>query len=83
MQGSRGREWSLTAQTGGIPAGSSVRKSPGQGNPLGAPLSTAHPVETREGPITHDRQGFRIRTASNLLAKTLTPTIGFTLDSGA
>ena len=44
--------WALTAQTGGIPARSSLRKSPGQGDPLGAPLSTAHPVEMTEWPVT-------------------------------
>ena len=47
--------WASTAQTGGIPARSSLRKSPGQGDPLGAPLSTAHPVEMKEWPVTHDR----------------------------
>ena len=61
--------WALTAQMGGIPAGSSLRKSPDQSDPPGAPSSTAHPVETREWPVTHDRQGFRIRTASHLLCQ--------------
>ena len=39
---------------------------PRSGRPTGG---TAHPGETREGPGTHDRQGFGMRTASPLLGQ--------------
>ena len=44
--------------TGGIPAHSCLRRTPGQGNPLSAPLSTLHPVERERMAESRGKGGF-------------------------
>ena len=44
--------------TGGIPAHSCLRRTPGQGNPLSASLSTLHPVERERMAEPKGKGGF-------------------------
>lgn len=44
--------------TGGIPAHSCLRRTQGQGNPLSAPLSTLHPVESERMAESRGKGGF-------------------------